>query len=163
VIGKRPISVATILALLATLVLPAQGSVHHCAGSDAVQKSLAARDALDEHDACDHGGCHREAVIDNDHHEQQAGTHERMTTGDFGYSFCCAEDALAPHQSLDLATLSGNTVQIPVISVLTLLVLFAPAVDGNTLSMPGYKIGSSPPYLASISRHTYIRTSVLLI
>jgi hypothetical protein len=49
------------------------------------------------------------------------------------------------------------------IVVLTIVGNVLEQINSDILSCSAYKIESSPPYRATIQRHTYLRTGILLI
>ncbi len=77
-------------------------------------------------------------------------------------SYCCYDGQGAQRQAVDTAALPSRIALTQVLA--TLYVLLPPAfMQMAIVDVSPFKIGSSPPFLASITHSTYLRISVLLI
>jgi len=162
---KSIISLATVLALLLSLILPPVAHAHLCAGSEAVartvQHNLAhGHDDDHAHDAGDH---HSHG---DDHHDHGAGVrdggHVHAASHLNEMSYCCYDGQAGGRQAVDTAALPSRIALTQVLA--TLYMVLPPALVPTAMAdASSFKIGSSPPFLASITHSTYLRISVLLI
>ena len=163
---KRLISLITVLTLLASALLPVSLHAHSCAGSEAVARSLERNDhhhhddaVADEHDH--HAGGHHDH---GDHHGagEKTSVGSRLAGHADEMSYCCHDGGSPDRHTPDGATLPSRLV---LVHALTLLHAVAPSLLPQLPEQAQgvFKIGASPPFLASTAHSTYLRISVLLI
>jgi hypothetical protein len=157
---RRIISALVIIAIVQALVVPVVAESHPCAGTEGVKWALhlqsADRITQDSHDHADHH--------DADHHHDETESSVRKLLRSPGASYCCTHGTTAPSRGeLDVATMPNTVWSNAAIVVLTMAGNVLEQTNSESLARTAYKIESSPPYRATIQRHTYLRTSILLI
>jgi hypothetical protein len=157
---RRVISVLVILALLQALVVPVVAESRPCAGTEGVKWALhlqfAYRITQDSHDHADHH--------DADHHHEGTESSVRKMLRSLGASYCCTHGTTAPSRGeLDVAMMPNTVWSNTAIAVLDITGIVLEEINSHNLVLSTYKIESSPPYRATIQRHTYLRTSIFLI
>ncbi|MEO6048155.1 MAG: hypothetical protein ABIQ57_11810 [Candidatus Kapaibacterium sp.] len=183
---KLSISFLTILSLIVSLVFPTASVARTCAGYAAVVRLLErneghhhehcgdqsrssgapchGHEATDDHEAGDHHDA-AEGHESADHHDESSVEQcdeAHCAAHPHESSYCCFDGHSGAHTAVDNAIIpSGPTL----VQTLAVLYFVAPAFlwncDRDDESL--FKIGASPPFLASIAHATYLRISVLLI
>lgn len=157
---RRIISALVVVAILQALVVPVVAESHPCAGIEGVKWALhlqsAHRITQDSHDHADHH--------DADHHHEGTESSVRKLLRSLGASYCSTHGTTALSRGeLDVATMPDTVWSNAAIVVLTIVGNVLEQINSESLSCSAYKIESSPPHRATIQRHTYLRTSILLI
>lgn len=167
---RRLISLITIAAFLGSLVMPVYADDHHCAGSELIatgrgQPSGHHHDGH-HHDGHQHDGHHH----DGQHHVEAAAHHnhrlaiaERHGPAPYGATFCCANQRTMPHRDTYVATLAGSSNGVHLLPSPVPAAVHVHVQRNIAPIAEHFKIGASPPFSASIARHTYLAISVLLI
>lgn len=80
-----------------------------------------------------------------------------------GHTVCCNDREAARTAAVDVAPLPPGSVSIPLLFAVAIDRFVYPAIGLDTRHAGGYKVESSPPFMADATRHTYLHTSSFLI
>ncbi|MBS1914401.1 MAG: hypothetical protein JST22_20600 [Bacteroidetes bacterium] len=172
---RRIISLLTIVALVVSTAAPLVAHERHCAGEDGVRRAIMHNALHEEHcEACEHncdadaedrecGACgisHAQAPDLGGDRLQAASSPATYHTE---WTFCCCDHATVP--LLDRVAAAG--VPTSHIKFLAKASIQIPSEHAGRLisfvPYGAYKIGASPPFLASSSPPLHLRLGIFLI
>ena len=171
---RRIISLLTIVALVASAATPLMARDHHCAGEAGVHKAALENARHEEgceacEDHCEARSAHHECAGACDASDMEA-PHESLGEASAvpaayrtQWTICCCDHAVPPApERVAAAGIPASHIKFLAKQAITI----PPGLAALLLSFgmhSGYKIGASPPFLATNSPPIYLRLGIFLI